>query len=810
MTDTYEQMTALDDWMRELARKLPKNVLLVLAGRIVPAWDRSWQDWMGKAKIVELKEMAPDDIRTLVHRYYAFIRGGEPDQKQVEAIVQFARGLPMVATTVVQLWVKYGLEDFQMVRSKVVADLVDRLLEGVPSNMRPSFESAAVLRYFNVESLNALLENGSAEALYAELRRWPFIRSRKEGLAVHDTMREMINAALKERTPKRFRTLCERAAAYHEAQMEKATGEERERHAAEQLYHHILADEESGIQLFQETAEAFVLYCFIVRLRSLLKDVETYKQELDKENSLLWLKYYSAQLTYMEGKWEEAERIYQEIEEKQQEIEEKQTERKLRAYVLCKHGWILSQLEWRRKEGSPQKAVELIQRAFSLVRLDRQLVLGHKSLSIIYEFQGDMERAEHHLQQMLQFYKEQGDAIGVAPICSDLRWHYMLRGNWKKMLEVHNTGLESIAPFPDISPVWKEKAYRVNWGHIWMGRYREYGDAHREIVENILPQIVDPLLKTIDPYLKSECLYRLAFGEGMQRRFHKAHKHFDESFAIQQELGLDRRKDFQGVFRGFWGAIYTKQGEFEEAERYLGEALAIKQEAQDSLGIPEVLLWLGELYEIRHMWGKAEDCYSQCLEEYKVSRPYFDSCALTGMVRVRYSQQQYDLISSLLNQAESLAQQNEYNDHLASLCLTKGHLVWDGHISECDSGFDTAFRCYQKALIYALRYNSFLLDETVQGNVPTALQSLIPHCMEKGKEGHRMLVALRDWWQSGTNDVGTPRADTISLVQEGIPLLEAEHIVRKPDIEDSMHQHMVIDQLDKAIHHVEKSSREDP
>ncbi|HEX9132190.1 MAG TPA: hypothetical protein VF844_07850 [Ktedonobacteraceae bacterium] len=171
MTDTYEQMTALNDWMRELARKLPKNVLLVIAGRTVPAWDRAWQDWMGKAEIIELKEMTPDDIRTLVHRYYTHIRGGDPDPKQIEAIVQFARGLPMVATTVVQLWVKYGLEDFQAVRPQVVADLVDRLLEGVSQEMRPAFESAAVLRYFNVEALCALLENGNAEVLYAELRR---------------------------------------------------------------------------------------------------------------------------------------------------------------------------------------------------------------------------------------------------------------------------------------------------------------------------------------------------------------------------------------------------------------------------------------------------------------------------------------------------------------------------------------------------------------------------------------------------------------------------------------------------------------
>jgi len=37
-----------------------------------------------------------------------------------------------------------------------------------------------------------------------------------------------------------------------------------------------------------------------------------------------------------------------------------------------------------------------------------------------------------------------------------------------------------------------------------------------------------------------------------------------------------------------------------------------------------------------------------------------------------------------------------------------------------------------------------------------------------------MLIALRDWWQTSVNDIGTPRPDTISPIPEGIPLLEAE------------------------------------
>ena len=286
MTDTYEQMTALDDWMRELTRRLPKNVLLVIASRTVPEWDRAWQDWMGKSEIVELKEMTPGDLRTLVQRYYAYIRGGDPDPKQVEAIVQFARGLPMVATTVVQLWVMYGAEDFQTVRPQVVADLADRLLEGVSQEMRPAFEAASVLRYFNVDALDALLDGDNAEVLYAELRRWPFIRSRREGLAVHDTMREMINEALHVRTPERFRTLHERAAAYYEVRLEKATGDERERCALERLYHHICADESSGVRLFQGIAEEFAHYRMVNRLRALLNDVNTYPLEVENSATM--------------------------------------------------------------------------------------------------------------------------------------------------------------------------------------------------------------------------------------------------------------------------------------------------------------------------------------------------------------------------------------------------------------------------------------------------------------------------------------------------------------------------------------------
>ena len=54
------------------------------AGRAVPAWDRAWQGWIGSAELVEQKEMPPEEISLLVRRYYAYIRGGQPDPAQVE------------------------------------------------------------------------------------------------------------------------------------------------------------------------------------------------------------------------------------------------------------------------------------------------------------------------------------------------------------------------------------------------------------------------------------------------------------------------------------------------------------------------------------------------------------------------------------------------------------------------------------------------------------------------------------------------------------------------------------------------------
>jgi ATP/maltotriose-dependent transcriptional regulator MalT len=781
MVDTYEQMTSLDEWMCEFIRRLPKNVLIVIAGRLVPEWNRAWPGWMGRAEIVELKEMTPEDLRILVYRYYAYIRNGEPDPRQVEAIVQFARGLPMVATTVVQLWAKYSAEDFQLVRPQVLADLTDRLLEGVPQEMRPALEAAAILRYFNVDTLNALLDGQDVEELYIELRRWPFIRSRKEGLAVHDTIREMINEALRIRTPKRYLTLHEQAAAYYEALLEKGTGEELERYLLERLYHHVSAEEHGGMQLFQELAEELDRYRLVNQLRALLNDVNSYL--LKTENSHLWRTYYNARLAYMEGQLSRAEAMYQAIGEN------KHVESKLRAYALCDWGEILSRRDRLRQPGVEEKAVHLLKLSLDIGGPPNvKLAMSWVYLSDIYTAKADWEKALFYLKQPKEFFTEHHDYSGLLSILEYERGIYVRQGDLRKMFDIARE-MEDIYTALGHSLYLRTRISPI-WGWVWAGRYAEQERRYRDALA-IAKSAQDQeylLYTTTD----------LALCLGFQGKCAEALAAAEEGLSLARSLGsIGETVAIAAHTR--YGIVCLKCGILDKAEEYLLQSIAIARKIHAHHG--EYLLYLGITYEILKRFDQAAHFYQLLQAEVKESGRNYHMCgALAGLVRVKHAENVYNAIPPLWTEAKRLAQKYEYNDYLASLWLTRGHMTWDEHISTWTGGFDSAAHFYKLALIHALRSNRFLLDEMLSGREHgTSLQPIVPYCLERGKEGRQMLVALREWWQNGINDIGVARPDTISPFPEGISLIEAERMARDREPGDGSQQRDVVEQINVAL-----------
>lgn len=70
MIDGYERTTTIEHWLCALAQRLPENILLIVAGRVIPEWGKRWTDWRAKAEIIELE--ATEDLSKLISLYLPY------------------------------------------------------------------------------------------------------------------------------------------------------------------------------------------------------------------------------------------------------------------------------------------------------------------------------------------------------------------------------------------------------------------------------------------------------------------------------------------------------------------------------------------------------------------------------------------------------------------------------------------------------------------------------------------------------------------------------------------------------------------
>ncbi|HEX9132189.1 MAG TPA: tetratricopeptide repeat protein, partial [Ktedonobacteraceae bacterium] len=576
-------------------------------------------------------------------------------------------------------------------------------------------------------------------------------------------MREMINEALKVRTPERFRTLHERAAVYYETQMANATGEEQERYAAERLYHHIHADEMSGIRLFQEIAEELTRASLINQLRTLMNDINTYSQQLVYENSRLWVLYYNARLMHLMAQKSEALKFYVAIGERQD------IDAKLRAYALCDWSRVLSDRELLFQPGVAEKAMQVSNQSLQVVPIpDEKLILNYRAQSdISFSVWGNWDKAFDLLRQMQKFYEERGDGYGQAFALKTIQTLAAVRGDWYTMLSARRDGLQKLPVQFKRASLYADLLAGWSPAYAWTGRYAE---AERNTRQGI------SIAKEVGEVDLRGYLRDLGIVLAFQGKYKESSAYIEEAFTLNAKLGredLDRSTTLR-----FQAVCLLREGNLEASRQLLEETSKLVSRATYKTAMGEVQAWLGLANELGKDWSSALTCYQHSLEFR--GRRYFECAALTGLCRVKHAQGEYEAIPPLLAEASQLAQQYEYNDNFTSLYLTRGHITWDGLIPEWESGFDAVLHFYQLTLIHALRYNRFLLDEALAGReLGTPLRPIIEHCLNHGEEGQRMLVALRDWWLSGMNDIDTQRPDTISPIPEGIPLLEAESLARQ-------------------------------
>ena len=369
-------------------------------------------------------------------------------------------------------------------------------------------------------------------------------------------------------------------------------------------------------------------------------------------------------------------------------------EPKLQAYALCDYGEILRVFQ------QLQQAIQYLEKSLTLVPIDTKLVLSFSHLSDASARLKKAEDALRYSERMRDHCIQSGDKYGLALALDRLYAFHAGRGHLKEARSYRDQleqCLQSLSP----TPMFLKMTFLGGTGmaRSWNGRLRETEIGLREAYE-----IAQRLEVTNIIHLTRDLGYVL----GMQNCFDEAQMFFTHSLSATEGITASIADVYRSIGLIFKGVVLTRQGHIQEARTDLLDALEMMEAIEDSYWIADISSWLGNLIEVKSAKSNeqlvvaelvtAVTHYQRCVDAARsLFFDYQEGAALTGLVRIKNAQGDYAAIPALLAEAEQLAQQYEYNDHLASLRLTQGHVAWDDSLPEWGSGFDAALRYYQYA-----------------------------------------------------------------------------------------------------------------
>jgi hypothetical protein len=235
LLDTYENLTPLDDWLRDVfLPQMPENVLFVLAGREEPAdgW-RSDPGWHSLLRTLPLRNLTMEESIDLLQR-----RRVPPEQQA--AVIRFTYGYPLALSLVADVFDQQPGYQFKADDAvDIVATCVAHLLDELPSPAhRTALEVACLVRGTTEALLADMLRMPDAHELFRWLRSLSFMDSGPRGLFPHDMAREVLHADLRWRNPDWYAELHRRARAYHTHRFQQTQGQEQQRALFDLIFLH--------------------------------------------------------------------------------------------------------------------------------------------------------------------------------------------------------------------------------------------------------------------------------------------------------------------------------------------------------------------------------------------------------------------------------------------------------------------------------------------------------------------------------------------------------------------------------------------
>jgi tetratricopeptide (TPR) repeat protein len=727
MLDAYERVgSGIDRWLCELLKRLPRNVLVVVAGRTGLGhreWVDWWPGWQFRVKYKQLPPMKDEDVRKVVKQYYQLITDGEePDSVQVEKIVKWTHGNLLAATTAVDLWVQHGYTDFDDAIPNVLQIVVNSLLEGTPEDLQRVLKAAAIVRWFNKAVLRALLKVEEVDdQTFNKLIQWTFVRSVKRALAlgyvIDDSIRSLLNEQIKIDDKALYVELHKRASSYfsQRGQDPDASLEERQKCLLECLYHQVQLGETGGLAFFRKALEqAFFQGRQFDFCRALINELNSYAVG---ETSRQWTQYYEGLMAvYLEADTDRPCKIMEDLNNKPNLARELKVN--LLEYLAAIY-WYYSLKE----QNKTAQAESLYNQALTLRQKDPKDKEGQARVRIWLGILHQRTRGtgESDFNEALRLCQGLEEGWIQAWARQELSIAYRMQGRFRESEELI---AKSVDTFANLGFKFDEAGARLNHGMLLMNTGK-LAEAQKEL--------------TLSQSLFQECpssriMERawpiVGFGEVALRRgkYDVADGHFTEVLTMGEKAN-DLFVKSLGL--GGQAAAYVGLGRLDEAIAEADSCLELKGPMSDKFGLGWMLMIKGNALLQKGRTGdtKGLDCFQQaldCFQQGYEQMQQYGSCwgqckLLLGACEVYLQQGNIDEFNQAVEKITGWAAKDEYGcyaDDLARVCFLKGVLAFTRAISNSDTAraeaLSGAAGNFCDALKYALDHNIFVLDVLLQ------------------------------------------------------------------------------------------------
>ncbi len=236
--DTYENITPLDEWLREeFLPQLSLDTLIVIAERNSPsaAW-RSDPGWQTLIHTLSLRNLSPEE--SLI-----YLTGRHIPTAQHQAILDFTHGFPLALSLIADVFAQGQEISFNSdYAPNIVKTLLERFISEVPTSAhRLALQACAVVRITTEALLIQMLDvpdTHQIHDIFEWLRGLSFVEAGQFGLFPHDLAREVLIADLRWRNPDLYVDLHHRSRNYYTVRLGQSQGEEKHRVLFDYMFLH--------------------------------------------------------------------------------------------------------------------------------------------------------------------------------------------------------------------------------------------------------------------------------------------------------------------------------------------------------------------------------------------------------------------------------------------------------------------------------------------------------------------------------------------------------------------------------------------